>query len=89
MAPPTEGFFAGAFQPYSSLMSATSHAPGQFFPSLHPFQTLVASLAVYPPPGLDFRFNYGMVQHTSPGSLFATSPSGSGGRDDDEDEDDA
>ncbi|KAK8669838.1 hypothetical protein V6N13_104607 [Hibiscus sabdariffa] len=69
-------------------MSATSHAPGQFFPSPHPFQTSVAPLAVYPLLGLDFGFYYGMVQHTLPGSLFATGPSGSDGRDDDENEDD-
>ncbi|KAK8560638.1 hypothetical protein V6N13_003323 [Hibiscus sabdariffa] len=37
MAPPMEGFFTGAFQPYSSMISATSHAPGQFFPSPHTF----------------------------------------------------
>ncbi|KAK8577901.1 hypothetical protein V6N13_076577 [Hibiscus sabdariffa] len=58
-----------------------------------PFSTYVtesvAPLAVCPPPGLDFDFNYGMVEHTPPGSLFATGPSGSGAHDEDEDEDDA
>ncbi|KAK8680334.1 hypothetical protein V6N13_109281 [Hibiscus sabdariffa] len=67
-------------------MSVTSHAPGHFFPSPHTFQTSVAPLAVYPPPGPDFEFNYGMVQHTSPASLFATDLSASGGRDDEEDD---
>ncbi|KAK8704696.1 hypothetical protein V6N13_048313 [Hibiscus sabdariffa] len=51
----------GAFQPYSAMMSAPSHAPGQFFPSPHPFQTSVAPLAVYPPQGPDFNFTYGMM----------------------------
>ncbi|KAK8613954.1 hypothetical protein V6N13_122335 [Hibiscus sabdariffa] len=68
-------------------MSVTSHAPGQFFPPPHMFQTSVAPLAVYPPPGPNFSFNYGMVDHTPPASLFVTGPSGSGARDDDEDED--
>ncbi|KAK8681550.1 hypothetical protein V6N13_053952 [Hibiscus sabdariffa] len=89
MAPPTVRFFAGAFQPYSSMMSANSHAPGQFFPSPHKFQTSVAPLAVYPPPGPDFGFNYGMFYHTSPTSLFATVLRKSGARDGDEYEDDA
>ncbi|KAK8682700.1 hypothetical protein V6N13_055079 [Hibiscus sabdariffa] len=47
MAPPTEGFFARAFQPYNSMMSAPLHSPRQFLPSPHQFQTSVAPLAVY------------------------------------------
>ncbi|KAK8665719.1 hypothetical protein V6N13_005881 [Hibiscus sabdariffa] len=35
MAPPTEGFFAGAFQPYSSMMTAPLHSPGSLFPPPH------------------------------------------------------
>ncbi|KAK8665944.1 hypothetical protein V6N13_006099 [Hibiscus sabdariffa] len=35
MAPPTKGFFVGAFQPYSSMMTAPLHSPGHFFPSPH------------------------------------------------------
>ncbi|KAK8605160.1 hypothetical protein V6N13_082613 [Hibiscus sabdariffa] len=89
MAPPTEGFFAEAFQPYSSMMNGPSNAPRQFYPSAPMFQTSMPPLEVYPPPGLDFDFNYGMVQHTPPGSLFSIGPSGSGARDDNEDEDDA
>ncbi|KAK8544837.1 hypothetical protein V6N13_003397 [Hibiscus sabdariffa] len=69
-------------------MSATSHAPGQLFPSPHMFQKSMAPVAVYPPPGPDFDFNYGMVEHTPPVSLFATGPSGSSARDDNEGEDD-
>ncbi|KAK8680862.1 hypothetical protein V6N13_109800 [Hibiscus sabdariffa] len=86
MAPPTEGYFAGAFQSYSSMMSVPLHSPGQFFPSLHQFQTLVAPLAVYPLQGPDFGSTYGMVQHTPPGSLFTSSPSGSGHHEEDEDD---
>ncbi|KAK8686595.1 hypothetical protein V6N13_125619 [Hibiscus sabdariffa] len=67
MAPPTEGFFVGAFQPYSSMMTAP-----------HQLHTSVAPLSVYPPHRPDFGSSYGMVQHTPPGSLFATGPSGSG-----------
>ncbi|KAK8621751.1 hypothetical protein V6N13_081184 [Hibiscus sabdariffa] len=89
MAPPMEGFFVGAFQPYISMMSAPSHAPRKLFPSPYPFQKSVAPLAVFPPQGPDFCFTYGMVQNTPPGSLFASDPSGSGRRDDNEDEDDA
>ncbi|KAK8702621.1 hypothetical protein V6N13_020964 [Hibiscus sabdariffa] len=66
MAPPTEGFFVGAFQPYSSMMTAP-----------HQLHTSVAPLSVYPPHRPDFGYSYGMVQHTPPGSLFATGPSGS------------
>ncbi|KAK8668547.1 hypothetical protein V6N13_106000 [Hibiscus sabdariffa] len=53
MAPPTEGFFVGAFQPYSSMMTAP-----------HQLHTSVAPLSVYPPHRLDFGYSYGMVQHT-------------------------
>ncbi|KAK8665760.1 hypothetical protein V6N13_005922 [Hibiscus sabdariffa] len=67
MAPPTEGFFVGAFQPYSSMMTTP-----------HQLHTPVAPLSVYPPHRPDFGSSYGMVQHTPPGSLFATGPSGSG-----------
>ncbi|KAK8708335.1 hypothetical protein V6N13_059377 [Hibiscus sabdariffa] len=67
MAPPTEGFFVGAFQPYSSMMTAP-----------HQLHTSVAPLSVYPPHRPDFGYSYGMVQHTPLGSLFATGPSGSG-----------
>ncbi|KAK8656020.1 hypothetical protein V6N13_108581 [Hibiscus sabdariffa] len=35
MAPPIKGFFAGAFQPYSSMMTAPLHSPGHFFPPPH------------------------------------------------------
>ncbi|KAK8696505.1 hypothetical protein V6N13_001639 [Hibiscus sabdariffa] len=51
------------------------------------FQTSVSPLAMYPPPGSDFDFNYGIVQHTSSISLFATGPSGNVTCDYDEDED--
>ncbi|KAK8686206.1 hypothetical protein V6N13_125233 [Hibiscus sabdariffa] len=68
MALPTEGFFTGAFQPYSSMMIAPLHSLGQFFPSPHQFQTSVAPLAVYPPQGPDFGFTHGLVQHTPLGS---------------------
>ncbi|KAK8705452.1 hypothetical protein V6N13_049055 [Hibiscus sabdariffa] len=64
MAPPTEGFFVGAFQPYSSMMTAP-----------HQLHTSVAPLSVYPPHRPDFGYSYGMVQHTPPGSLFATGKS--------------
>ncbi|KAK8612886.1 hypothetical protein V6N13_092990 [Hibiscus sabdariffa] len=67
MAPPTEGFFVGAFQPYSSMMTAP-----------HQLHTSVAPLSVYPPHRPDFGYSYGMMQHTPLGSLFATGPSGSG-----------
>ncbi|KAK8603736.1 hypothetical protein V6N13_096208 [Hibiscus sabdariffa] len=67
MAPPTEGFFIRAFQPYSSMMTA-----------LHQLHTSVAPLSVYPPHRPDFGYSYGMVQHTPPCSLFATGPIGSG-----------
>ncbi|KAK8658363.1 hypothetical protein V6N13_036571 [Hibiscus sabdariffa] len=70
-------------------MSGPSNDPRQFYPSAPMFQTLVPPLAVYPSSGPDFGFNYGMVQHTPPSSLFTTGPSGSGARDDEEDEDDA
>ncbi|KAK8640278.1 hypothetical protein V6N13_008037 [Hibiscus sabdariffa] len=70
MAPLTEGFFARAFQPYSSMMTAPLHSP----------------LAVYPPQDTDADFIYGMVQHTPPGSLFASGPSGSGHQEQDENE---
>ncbi|KAK8619312.1 hypothetical protein V6N13_133277 [Hibiscus sabdariffa] len=86
MAPPTEGFFAGAFPPYSSMMSAPLHSPGQFFPSPYQFQASVAPLAVYPPQGTDFGFTHGMVQHTPPGSLFASGPSGNGHHEEEENE---
>ncbi|KAK8713856.1 hypothetical protein V6N13_149062 [Hibiscus sabdariffa] len=49
MAPPTEGFFVGAFQPYSSIMTAPSHSLGHFFPPPHQLHTSVAPLSVYPP----------------------------------------
>ncbi|KAK8676617.1 hypothetical protein V6N13_142191 [Hibiscus sabdariffa] len=45
-----------------------------------------ATLAVYPPHGPNFGFNYGIVQHTPPDSLFATGLSGISARDDDEDD---
>ncbi|KAK8685719.1 hypothetical protein V6N13_124756 [Hibiscus sabdariffa] len=70
-------------------MSAPSNAPGQFYPSTPMFHTFVPPLAVYSSPGPDFDFNYGMVQHTPPGSLFAIGSSGSNAHDDDEDKDDA
>ncbi|KAK8650475.1 hypothetical protein V6N13_140113 [Hibiscus sabdariffa] len=78
MAPPTEGFFAGAFQPYNSMMTAPLHSPGSFFPPPHQLHTSVAPLSVYPLHRLDFGSSYGMVQHTPSSSLFATRPSGSG-----------
>ncbi|KAK8632901.1 hypothetical protein V6N13_073280 [Hibiscus sabdariffa] len=53
MAPPMEGFFVGAFQPYSSMTSAPSNVPGPFYPSAPMFQTFVPPLAVYPPSGPD------------------------------------
>ncbi|KAK8607595.1 hypothetical protein V6N13_053324 [Hibiscus sabdariffa] len=88
MAPPTEGFFARAFQPYSSMMTAPLHSPGHFFPPPHQLHTSVAPLTVYPPQRPDFGSSYGMVQHTPPGSLFATGSSGNGHHaDDDEDAD--
>ncbi|KAK8640401.1 hypothetical protein V6N13_008155 [Hibiscus sabdariffa] len=59
MAPPTEGFFVGAFQPYSSMMTAP-----------HQLHTSVAPLSVYPPHRPDFGYSYGMVQHTPPGVTF-------------------
>ncbi|KAK8702162.1 hypothetical protein V6N13_020530 [Hibiscus sabdariffa] len=49
MEPPTEGFFAGAFQPYSSMMTAPLHSPAHFFPPPHQLHTSVAPLSVYPP----------------------------------------
>ncbi|KAK8705275.1 hypothetical protein V6N13_048880 [Hibiscus sabdariffa] len=72
MAPPTEGFFVGAFQPYSSMMTAPLHSPGHFFPPQHQLHTSVTLLLVYPPHRPDSGFSYGMVQHTPPGSLLAT-----------------
>ncbi|KAK8671090.1 hypothetical protein V6N13_037698 [Hibiscus sabdariffa] len=78
MAPLTVGFFAGAFQPYSSMMTAPLHSPGSFFPPPHQLHTSVAPLSVYPPHRPDFCSRYGIVQHTPPGSLFATGPSESG-----------
>ncbi|KAK8708793.1 hypothetical protein V6N13_059830 [Hibiscus sabdariffa] len=100
MAPPTEGFFVGAFQPYSSMMTAPLHSPGSFFLPPHQLHTSVAPLSVYPPHRPNFGSSYGMVQHTPPGSLFATGPSGSGHdahddvdadeiEEDDDDDDDA
>ncbi|KAK8624930.1 hypothetical protein V6N13_089816 [Hibiscus sabdariffa] len=74
MPPPTEGFFARTFQPYSSMMAAPSHSPGHFYPP---------PLSVYPPQGPTFGSSYGMVHQTPPGSLFATGPSGSGHHADD------
>ncbi|KAK8650537.1 hypothetical protein V6N13_140172 [Hibiscus sabdariffa] len=62
--PSDERFFAGAFQPYSSMMTVPLHSPGQFFPSPHQFQTSVAPLTVYPLQGPDYSFTYGMVHHT-------------------------
>ncbi|KAK8636216.1 hypothetical protein V6N13_004921 [Hibiscus sabdariffa] len=86
MAPPTEGFLTGAFQPYCSMMTAPLHSPEHFFPPPHQLHTSVAPLSVYPPQCPDFGSSYGMVQHTPPGSLFATGLSGSGHHaDDDED----
>ncbi|KAK8686488.1 hypothetical protein V6N13_125513 [Hibiscus sabdariffa] len=73
MAPPTEGFFAGAFQPYSLMMTNPLHSPGHFFPPPHQLHTSVA-----PSQRPDFGSSYGMVQHTPPASLFATRSSGSG-----------
>ncbi|KAK8691350.1 hypothetical protein V6N13_074861 [Hibiscus sabdariffa] len=35
MAPPTEGFFIGAFQPYNSMMTAHLHSLGRFFSPTH------------------------------------------------------
>ncbi|KAK8553188.1 hypothetical protein V6N13_089401 [Hibiscus sabdariffa] len=95
MAPPTEGFFVGAFQPYNSMMTGPLHSPRHFFPPPHQLYTSVALLSVYPPQGP----SYEMVQHTPPGSLFATGPSGSdhhvaddedaGETEEDDDDDDA
>ncbi|KAK8683953.1 hypothetical protein V6N13_039994 [Hibiscus sabdariffa] len=89
MLPPMEGFFTGAFQSDSSMMSAPLHSPGQFSPSPHQFQTSVPPLALYPLQGPNFRFTYGMVQHTPPGSLFASGPSESGHHNEDDDDADA
>ncbi|KAK8627700.1 hypothetical protein V6N13_135304 [Hibiscus sabdariffa] len=59
MAPPTEGFFVGAFQPYSSMMTAPLHSPASVVP-----------VSVYPPHFSDFGgSSYGMVQQTPLGSL--------------------
>ncbi|KAK8712331.1 hypothetical protein V6N13_147571 [Hibiscus sabdariffa] len=60
MPPLTEGFFTGAFQPYSSMMVAPSHSPVPFYPP---------PLSVYPLQGPTFgsSSNYGMVQQTPPG----------------------
>ncbi|KAK8673388.1 hypothetical protein V6N13_111727 [Hibiscus sabdariffa] len=74
MPPPTKGFFARAFQPYSSMMATPSHSPGHLY---HP------PLSVYPPQGPTFGSSYGMVHQTPSGSLFATGPSGSGHHADD------
>ncbi|KAK8694161.1 hypothetical protein V6N13_071717 [Hibiscus sabdariffa] len=84
MPPPTEGFFAGAFRPYSSMMTA----PYTPMPPPHQMHTSVAPLSMYPPQHPDFGSSYGMVHHTPPGSLFATRPSGSGHHADDESEED-
>ncbi|KAK8711551.1 hypothetical protein V6N13_146832 [Hibiscus sabdariffa] len=84
MPPLTEGFFTGAFQPYSSIMTA----PYTPMPPPHQMHTLVAPLSVYPPQHPDFGSSYVMVHHTPPGSLFATGPSGSGHHADDESEED-
>ncbi|KAK8665024.1 hypothetical protein V6N13_005202 [Hibiscus sabdariffa] len=88
MTPPTEGFFAGAFQPYSLMMTAPLHSPRNFFHPPHQLHTTMAPLSVYPPQGPDFGSSYGMVQHTPPGSLFATGSSGSGHHADDDEDDD-
>ncbi|KAK8583391.1 hypothetical protein V6N13_022097 [Hibiscus sabdariffa] len=86
MPPPTEGFFAGAFQPYSSMMTA----PYTPMPPPHQLHTSVAPLSVYPPHHPNFGSSYGMVHHTPTGSLFATGPSGSDHHaDDDEDADES
>ncbi|KAK8665722.1 hypothetical protein V6N13_005884 [Hibiscus sabdariffa] len=74
VTPPTEGFFAGAFQPYSSMMTAPLHSPIHYFPPPHQLHTSVTPLSVYQSLGPC----YGMVQHTPLGSLFATGRSGSG-----------
>ncbi|KAK8558414.1 hypothetical protein V6N13_103591 [Hibiscus sabdariffa] len=81
MPPPTEGFFTGAFQPYSSMMVGPSHSPVPFYPP---------PLSFYPPQGPTFgsSSSYGMVQQTPPGSLFVTGPSGSGHHADESEEDD-
>ncbi|KAK8697481.1 hypothetical protein V6N13_113627 [Hibiscus sabdariffa] len=84
MPPSTEGFFAGAFQPYSSMMTA----PYTPTPPPHQMHTSVAPLSVYLPQHPDFGSSYGMVHHTPPGSLFATGPSGSDHHADDESEED-
>ncbi|KAK8558486.1 hypothetical protein V6N13_103661 [Hibiscus sabdariffa] len=79
MAPPTEGFFVGAFQPYSSMMTTPLHSPRHFFPPPHQLHTSVVPVSVYPLQFSNFDgSSYGMVQHTPPGSLFATGLSGSG-----------
>ncbi|KAK8713080.1 hypothetical protein V6N13_148307 [Hibiscus sabdariffa] len=41
MAPPTEGFFIRAFQPYSSMMTAPLHSSLHFFPPPHQLHTSV------------------------------------------------
>ncbi|KAK8662735.1 hypothetical protein V6N13_024626 [Hibiscus sabdariffa] len=86
-------------EPYTSMPLVFSHSSdSQFQFTMAPstegffagaFQRYMAPLVVYPPQGPDFGFKYGMVQHTLPGSLFASGPSGSGHRDKGEDEDDA
>ncbi|KAK8643871.1 hypothetical protein V6N13_013148 [Hibiscus sabdariffa] len=88
MAPPTEGFFAGAFQPYSSMMTAPLHSPRHFFPPPHQLHTSATPLSVYPPQGPSFGSNYVIVQHTPPCSLFATVPSESGHHVADDEDDD-
>ncbi|KAK8558183.1 hypothetical protein V6N13_073856 [Hibiscus sabdariffa] len=55
MSPPTEGFFVGAFQPYSSMTVAPSHSSGYFYPP---------PLSVYPPQDPTFGSSYGMVHKT-------------------------
>ncbi|KAK8664105.1 hypothetical protein V6N13_083908 [Hibiscus sabdariffa] len=84
MPPPTEGFFTGAFHPYSSTMIA----PYTPMPPPHQMHTSVAPLSVYPPQHPDFGSSYGMVYHTPPSSLFAIGPIGSGHHADDESEED-
>ncbi|KAK8586106.1 hypothetical protein V6N13_130631 [Hibiscus sabdariffa] len=66
------------------MMTTPLHSSGHFL--LH---TSVTPLSVYPPQGPGFGSNYGTMQHTPPGSLFATGPSGSGhhaANDDDDDD---
>ncbi|KAK8661675.1 hypothetical protein V6N13_091271 [Hibiscus sabdariffa] len=83
MAPPTEGFFVGAFQPYNSMMTAPLHSP------THQLHTSMVPVSVYPPYFSNLGgSSYVMVQYTPPGSLFATGLSGNGHHATDETEDD-